>query len=124
MSNIATLFKISNIDISGGIISNRSALQSTLLNLSWFLIKLYEHMSKDWLNMNLIYPFIKSISNLVLSTKVNKKIYDEIKHEEFKRTYPIKYTPDLRGALTFASENDFEFLRKINDYLLRNAKYT
>ena len=34
MSNIATLFKISNIDISGGIISNRSALKSTQLNLS------------------------------------------------------------------------------------------
>ena len=124
MSNIATLFKISNIDISGGIISNRSALQSTQLNLSWFLIKLFEPASKEWLNVNLIYPFIKSTSNLVLSTKVNKKIYDEIKHDEFKRTYPIKYTPDLRGDLTYASDNDIDFLRKINNYLTINAKYT
>jgi len=30
MSNTATLFKISNIDISGGNISNRSALKSTV----------------------------------------------------------------------------------------------
>jgi hypothetical protein len=124
MSNIATLFKISNIDISGGIISNRSALQSTQLNLSWFLIKLYEGVSKDWLNMNLIYPFIKSTSNLVLSTKVNKKIYDNIKIEEFKRTYTIKYEPNLRGQLTIAYDKDAEFLSKINTYIQCNAKYT
>lgn len=124
MSNIATLFKISNIDISGGIISNRSALQSTQLNLSWFLIKLYEQANKEWLNMNLIYPFIKSSSNLVLSTKVNKKVYDQIKHEEFKNTYPFNYTPDSRGDLTIMSDNDFEFQRKINNYMECNAKYT
>jgi hypothetical protein len=124
MSNIATLLKISNIDISGGIISNRSALQSTQLNLSWFLIKLYEKANKEWLNMNLIYPFIKSSSNLVLSTKVNKKVYDQIKHEEFKNTYPFNYTPDSRGDLTIMSDNDFEFRRKINNYMECNAKYT
>ena len=124
MSNIATLFKISNIDISGGIISNRSALQSTQLNLSWFLIKLYEQANKEWLNMNLIYPFIKSSSNLVLSTKVNKKVYDQIKHEEFKNTYPFNYTPDSRGDLTIMSDNDLEFQRKINNYMECNAKYT
>jgi len=72
MTNIATFFKLSNIDISGGNISNRSALKSTQFNLSWFLIKLYEGVSKDWLNMNFIYPFTNNTSNLVLSTKVNK----------------------------------------------------
>lgn len=76
MSNIATLFKIRNIDISGGNISNRSALKSTQFNLSWFLIKLYSGMSKDWLNMNIIYPFTNNSSNLVLSTKVNKNLYN------------------------------------------------
>jgi hypothetical protein len=34
MANITTLFKISNIDISGGNISNRGALKSTQFNLS------------------------------------------------------------------------------------------
>lgn len=124
MSNIATLFKISNIDISGGVISNRSSLKSTQLNLSWFLIKLYEGMSKDWLNMNLIYPFLSSTSNLVLSTKVNKKIYNLVKIEDFKRNYPVKYKPNLRGDLSVAYDNDVEFLRKINNYIECNAKYT
>ena len=74
--------------------------------------------------MQLIYPFLKSTSNLVLSTKVNKKIYDNIKTAEFKRTYPIKYQPNLRGDLTISSDNDLEFLRKINNYIQYNAKYT
>jgi hypothetical protein len=34
MGNIATLFKLSNIDISGGNVSNRGALKSTQFNLS------------------------------------------------------------------------------------------
>ena len=34
MSNIATLFKISNIEISGGNSTNRAALKSTQFNLS------------------------------------------------------------------------------------------
>jgi hypothetical protein len=72
MSNIATLFKISQFDISGGNISNRSALKSTQFNLSWFLIMLYGVRDKDWLNRNIIYPFTNNTSNLVLSTKVNK----------------------------------------------------
>jgi len=126
MPNIAaTLFKISNIDISGGIISNRSSLKSTQLNLSWFLIKLSERASKSWLNTNLIYPFTNSTSNLVLSTKVNKKIYDNIKIEEFKRTYPLQYKPDLsEEEKSIASDKEVEFIRKINNYIQRNAKYT
>lgn len=127
MANIATLFKISNIDISGGTISNRSALKSTQFNLSWFLIKLYKYANKNWINTNIIYPFKNSTSKSILSTKVNKKIYDNIKIDEFKNTYPIKIEPELTD---FSDEelvmfdNDTEFMRKITTYIQRNAKYT
>lgn len=127
MPNIATLFKISNIDISGGTISNRSALKSTQFNLSWFLIKLYKNANKNWINTNIIYPFKNSTSNSILSTKVNKKIYDNIKIDEFKNTYPIKIEPeltDLSDEELVMFDNDTEFMRKITTYIQRNAKYT
>ena len=74
--------------------------------------------------MNLIYPFRSGTSNLVLSIKVNKKIYDNIKITEFKESYPIKYIPDSTGGLSIESDDDVEFIRKINNYIQCNAKYT
>jgi len=127
MPNISTLFKISNIDISGGTISNRSALKATELNLSWFLIKLYGHSSKNELNKHFLYPFGNSKSISVLSTKVNRQIYDRIKLEEFKNKYPITpFTkkPELNDEFEVESYDDVEFIRKISNYILRNAKYT
>ena len=43
-------------------------------------------MNKDWLNRNIIYPFTNNTSNLVVYTKVNKKLYNQIDLENFKRT--------------------------------------
>ena len=74
--------------------------------------------------MNFLYPFTDNTSNLVLSTKVNKKLYDLIDIEKFKRTYPIKYKPNLLGELTITSNNDEKFLISINEYIQYNAKYT
>jgi hypothetical protein len=125
MPNISTLFKISNIDISGGTISNRSALKATELNLSWFLIKLYAKSSKNELNKHFLYPFGNSKSISVLSTKVNRKIYDNIKFEEFKEKYTIPFTkkPEL-DEFEIESYDDEEFKQKITNYILRNANYT
>jgi hypothetical protein len=116
MSNISTLFKISNIDISGGNISDRSALKSTQLNLSWFLIKLSDGKGKDWLNMNIIYPFTKTTSNLVLSTKVNNKLYDQLNLEKFKTDYPYSF-----GQQTKILFEDQTFIAKLNTYIHNNA---
>jgi hypothetical protein len=123
MSNIATIFKLSNIDIGGGNISNRSALKSTQFNLSWFLIKLYGSKSKDWLSKNIIFPFTNNTSKFVLSTKVNKNLYDRIDFDRFKSAYPINYKPNSLGVLTVTSDEDYEFLSEINSYVENNAQY-
>lgn len=74
--------------------------------------------------MNFIYPFTNNTSNLVLSTKVNKKLYDQIVFEKFKKAYPIKYKPNSMGQLTRTYEKDEEFLLSTNAYIQYNAKYT
>jgi len=74
--------------------------------------------------MNFIYPFTNTTSKLVLSTKVNKKLYDQIDLEKFKRAYPIKYKPDSLEQLTKTTYWDEEFLLNTNAYIQYNAKYT
>jgi hypothetical protein len=121
MANIATLFKLSNIDISGGNITNRSALKSTQFNLSWFLINLYNNCSKDWLNYNIIYPFTNNTSNSVLSTKVNKRLYGQLDNWKFREKYPLKIT---KSATETSSIKDEVFLNNLYKYIEYNEQYT
>ena len=74
--------------------------------------------------MNFIYPFTNNTSNLVLSTKVNKILYDLIKLDKFKRAYLIKYKPNTLEELTRTPHTDEKNLLSINSYIQYNAKYT
>jgi hypothetical protein len=122
MANISTLFKISNIDISGGNISNHSALKSTQFNLSWFLINLYNSKNKEWLNYNIIYPFTNTTSNSVLSFKVNDRLYDELDNQKSIEKYPHKF---VGSALqSYSPKDDSFFFSSWGNYIRNNAEYT
>lgn len=121
MANIPTLFKISNIDISGGNISNRGALKSTQFNLSWFLINLYNSKNKEWLNYNIIYPFTNTTSNSVLSFKVNDRLYDELDNQKSIEKYPHKF---VGSASQSYSPKDESFFSSWGNYIRNNAEYT
>lgn len=121
MANITTLFKISNIDISGGNISNRGALKSTQFNLSWFLINLYNSKNKEWLNYNIIYPFTNTTSNSVLSFKVNDRLYDELDNQKSIEKFPYKF---VGSASQSNSPKDESFFSSWGNYIRNNAEYT
>lgn len=92
--------------------------KKTLLYLNYVTNNTQRHQ------MNFIYPFTNNTSNLVLSTKVNKNLYDLIDLDKFKRAYFIKYKPNSLVVMTRTDYTDEKKLLNINSYVQYNANYT